>query len=305
MRTTSSHSAVRSALALLLTISAVLATALPIVGRARAAQPGALPAAHPAHNDGRVLQLDAADRLAAVMEAATAPGLDAVSVLSQAAMDADPWVQSTAIVALGERSANAQERQAAAQGLQSPLGSADPRAREMAAVAAGRLGAVELVELLLPLAADPEPRVVSQALAALAALRDVRGIPAATQALALADEGVRQRALLTLATLGSGAATSPAAQGTGTALPYDPTVLARELDRAVGAVTELAHDPGASTVVRQHAVLTLGALAAPSARAALDAIANGADPLLAAQARLALARSGIPPRMPNAQEEQP
>lgn len=81
------------------------------------------------------------------------------------------------------------------------LASDDPRCRALGARGLGGLRDRSAVELLLPLAKDPDETVAMQALRALGAIGDPRGIAAARDRLAAPSDVVRREALRTLAVL--------------------------------------------------------------------------------------------------------
>jgi len=77
----------------------------------------------------------------------------------------------------------------------------DPRSRALAARGLGALDDASAVEVLLPLARDPDETVALHALRALGAIGDARGTAAAAALLASASDTVRREALRALAVL--------------------------------------------------------------------------------------------------------
>ena len=210
----------------------------------------------------------ASERLEAAMASKLTKGQQAIEELALLAADSDPWVRRTAILALGERSGPTAEREAAAQGLVGPLKSSDAETRELAAIAAGRLGAKELAVHLGGLVTDENDRVAYHAIGGLEILGDSESLGVLAKALGRDNEGLRHRALISIAALAE--ATSP----------IDP----RSLAEAAAGVAELARDDSLSRRLRQHAILTLGSIRDPMSVLTLVALANSADPAIAGQA---------------------
>jgi HEAT repeat protein len=205
----------------------------------------------------------------------------ALDALARAALDLDPWVRRTAIRALSQRTADPLQRREAARSLLAPLASADDATRELAAIAAGDLGARELVEPLGRLAGDPNVRVAFQALTSLERLGDAAALTRVAAALDASDQGLRHRALLTLGSLAAASATGSFPDDGGRA-----RLMA--LDTAARATAHVAKDVTAPMVLRQHAMVTLGRVPAHAARQTLEALAQDEDARIAAQARLVL-----------------
>jgi len=221
-----------------------------------------------------------ADRLGTALALQTERGLDAVRSLAVLAEDDDPWVRRTAILALGERREPAQERRAAAQALLGPLMASDAETRETATIAAGQLGATELLTPLADRLEDADPRVAYHAIGSLQVLGDPSALAPLAAVLSRDDPALRQRALIATAALGQ------------VATPGDA------LHAAAVAVAALAQDNDGGLALRQHAILTLGALTDPVALAALVELTESTDPTLAAQAKDALLRSARQPEEP-------
>lgn len=239
---------------------------------------------------------DAGQRLTSVLEAAQRGGTDAVALLATAANDPDPWVRRAAILALGDRGSDAAERAVAAEALGRSLRASAAEDREVACVAAGNLGARELLEPLAEAANDQDPRVASQALGALAALRDVRALPALLGALQNPDGVLAQRAMSGLEALLR--ATPSDAVGAGSTAGAQPRTVATTptpelLAAAVAPLAAVAADRARTQLLRQHAVLVLGLLATPAARTSLEALAASDDGPVAAQAALELSGARV------------
>jgi len=212
----------------------------------------------------------ASERLSMVQSAQQKPDMGAVYVLREYVNDEDRVVRHAAIISLGNIGDDVALRREAARSLLIALGSKDPQDREMAAIAAGRLGAHELIRPLQELAFDPEGRVAYQALASLAALPHVSNIQVFVRVLDQGDEFKRHRALLSL---------------------RDQAQLADA--ECVDQLLRLALDVSVEMPARQHAVLTLGAIPLPAAALALDGVIQSSEPALAAQARYAKTQAKI------------